>query len=42
MHYSRLGGLIIDCNTDDLDREARFWSKVLGHEPSLIVYSLLC
>jgi hypothetical protein len=32
MHYSRLGGLIIDCNTDDLEREARFWSKALGYE----------
>lgn len=30
MHRSRLGGLIIDCNTDDLDREARFWSQALG------------
>lgn len=32
MHHSRLGGLIIDCQTDDLDREARFWSKALGYE----------
>jgi len=32
MHNSRLGGLIIDCNTDDLEREARFWSKALGYE----------
>ncbi len=30
MHHSRLGGLIIDCNTDDLEREARFWSQALG------------
>lgn len=30
MHRSRLGGLIIDCRTDDLDREARFWSRALG------------
>jgi hypothetical protein len=32
MHHSRLGGLIIDCRTDDLDREARFWSEALGYE----------
>ena len=30
MHRSCLGGLIIDCRTDDLDREARFWSNALG------------
>ena len=32
MHQSRLGGVIIDCNTDDLNREAAFWSKALGYE----------
>ena len=32
MHRSCLGGLIIDCNTDDLDRDADFWSKALGLE----------
>ena len=32
MHKSGLGGLIIDCRTDDLDGEARFWSKALGYE----------
>jgi predicted enzyme related to lactoylglutathione lyase len=32
MHRSGLGGLIIDCRTDDLDREARFWSEALGCE----------
>lgn len=31
MLRSRLGGLIIDCNTDDLEREARFWSRALGY-----------
>ena len=31
MHHSRLGGLIIDCDTDDLDREASFWSAALGY-----------
>ena len=32
MHQSSLGGLIIDCRTDDLDGEAQFWSKALGYE----------
>ena len=32
MHQSGLGGLIIDCRTDDLDGEAHFWSKALGYE----------
>ena len=31
MHRSGLGGLIIDCQTEDLDREARFWSQALGY-----------
>ncbi len=30
MHRSRLGGLIIDCETDDLEAAARFWSQALG------------
>ncbi|MEQ8667033.1 MAG: VOC family protein [Rhodospirillales bacterium] len=30
MHKSRLGGLIIDCETDDLVGAARFWSDALG------------
>ena len=30
MHKSRLAGYIIDCNTDDLDSAARFWSAALG------------
>ena len=30
MHRSRLGGLIIDCRTDDLDAAAEFWSRALG------------
>ena len=30
MHKSRLGGLIIDCQTEDLDTAAEFWSKALG------------
>jgi predicted enzyme related to lactoylglutathione lyase len=32
MHKSRLGALIIDCQTDDLEREAEFWSAALGGE----------
>ena len=30
MHRSRLAGVIIDCNTDDLDTAADFWAKALG------------
>ncbi len=30
MHKSRLGTIIIDCQTDDLDAEATFWGNVLG------------
>ena len=30
MHRSRLGGLIIDCRTEDLDAAAEFWSQALG------------
>ncbi|HTO84652.1 MAG TPA: VOC family protein [Methylomirabilota bacterium] len=30
MHRSRLGGFIIDCQTDDLAAAARFWSQALG------------
>lgn len=32
MHKSRLGTVIIDCETDNLEREARFWSAALGGE----------
>lgn len=32
MHKSRLAGLIIDCETDDLDEAERFWSRALGYE----------
>ena len=31
MHRSRLAGFIIDCETDDLDRAAEFWSGALGY-----------
>ncbi|RLA28957.1 MAG: VOC family protein [Gammaproteobacteria bacterium] len=30
MHKSKFAGLIIDCDTDDLDDAARFWSQALG------------
>lgn len=32
MHKSRLAALVIDCRTDDLDREAVCWSAALGYE----------
>ena len=32
MHRSGLSGIIIDCNTDNLEEAARFWSRVLGFE----------
>ncbi len=31
MHKSRLGVLVIDCQTDDLSEAARFWSAALGY-----------
>ncbi len=30
MHKSRLAGLIIDCDTEDLQAAADFWSNALG------------
>ena len=30
-HRSRLAGFIIDCQTDDVDRAAMFWSGALGY-----------
>ncbi len=30
MHKSQLAGFIIDCQTDDLDAAAAFWSSALG------------
>ena len=32
MHHSRLAGLIIDCQTDDLGDAAEFWAEALGLE----------
>jgi hypothetical protein len=31
MHKSRLANIVIDCRTDDLLAEARFWSAALGY-----------
>jgi hypothetical protein len=33
MHRSRLGGIIIDCEGDDLDAATTFWSQALGYPP---------
>jgi predicted enzyme related to lactoylglutathione lyase len=30
MHRSRINGLLIDCNTDDIRSAARFWAEALG------------
>ena len=30
MHKSRLGALIVDCQTEDLWKDAQFWSGALG------------
>ena len=30
MHRSRINGILIDCNTDDIDSAARFWAEALG------------
>jgi predicted enzyme related to lactoylglutathione lyase len=30
MHKSRLATFVIDCQSDDLDREATFWAQALG------------
>jgi len=32
MHKSRLGGLIIDCETNNLDEAERFWTQALGYD----------
>jgi len=45
MHKSQLAGFIIDCDTDDLDGAAEFWSRALGYktrsEPGDSKYVLL-
>ena len=30
MHRSRINGILIDCNVDDIDAAARFWGEALG------------
>lgn len=30
MHRSRINGILIDCNTDDIDAAAAFWAEALG------------
>ena len=30
MHRSRLNGILIDCNVDDIAAAARFWAEALG------------
>lgn len=32
MHHSRLSSIIIDCNVDDLEAAARFWSQAIGRK----------
>jgi predicted enzyme related to lactoylglutathione lyase len=32
MHKSRLCAFVIDCEVDDLDAAAQFWSRALGRE----------
>ena len=36
MHKSRLGQVIIDCETQDLDKAAEFWAKALGSKPERV------
>ena len=36
MHKSRLGGMVIDCRTDDLLGAADFWSEALGLEIKML------
>ena len=30
MHRSRINGILIDCNVEDIDAAARFWAAALG------------
>lgn len=30
MHRSRINGILIDCNSEDIDAAARFWAEALG------------
>jgi len=33
MHKSRLGALVVDCQSENLFKEAEFWGATLGSEP---------
>lgn len=35
MHRSRINGILIDCNTDDMDAAAAFWAEALGRPVDL-------
>ena len=35
MHRSRLNGILIDCNTEDVDAAATFWGAALGRSVDL-------
>ena len=30
MHRSRINGILIDCNVEDIQAAARFWAEALG------------
>ncbi len=32
MHKSRIGALVIDCKTDDIDSAGEFWRNALGYQ----------
>ncbi|HWP18378.1 MAG TPA: VOC family protein [Burkholderiaceae bacterium] len=32
MHKSRLAGIVIDCQTDDVESASRFWAAALGRD----------
>ena len=32
MHKSRLAGIVIDCKTDDYERDMAFWGAALGYD----------
>jgi len=40
MHKSRLGTMIIDCQTDELEAMAKFWGQALGLVPELLSESV--
>ena len=35
MHRSRINGILIDCNTEDIDAAAHFWAEALGRPVDL-------